>query len=162
VLDGNHRVAAARQLGQLEIEAEVTEFVPLGDAEAQRVFSRRRRFEAATGLTRLGAAHRPETYPRLAGMVRRFAVASGLSDARQAARRWYTQVYRPLVEEFRARDLPRRFPGAHVADIVAMVDVFRESVEAKERRALAWTEVVERFVDCRAKAASRSASPARP
>ncbi len=31
VLDGHHRVAAAKQLGQLEMEAHVTEYVPLGD-----------------------------------------------------------------------------------------------------------------------------------
>jgi nucleotide-binding universal stress UspA family protein len=150
VLDGNHRLAAAKQLGQLEIEAEVTEFVPLGDAEAQRIFAKRRRFEAATGLTRIAAAHRSETYPRLAGMVRRFAVASGLNDSRQAARRWYEQVYRPLEQGIRARGLPRRFPGAHVADVVAMVDAFREPVEAGSKRKLEWDELLDLFAECRA------------
>jgi nucleotide-binding universal stress UspA family protein len=153
VLDGNHRVAAARELGQVEIEAEVTEFVPLGDAEAQRISAKRRRFEAATGLTRLGSAHNPETYPRLAGMVRRFAVASGLSDARQAARRWYAQVYRPLVQAIRERDLLHRFPGAYAADLVAMVDAFREAVESKREQKLDWEESLDLFVACRAKAA---------
>jgi hypothetical protein len=153
VLDGNHRVAAARELGQIEIEAEVTEFVPLGDTEAQRISTRRRRFEAATGLTRLGSAHCPETYARLAGMVRRFAVASGLSDARQAARRWYGQVYRPLTEGIRDRDLLHRFPGAYVADVVAMVDSFREGVEAKRKQKLGWEEVLDLFLECRATAA---------
>src|SRR5262245_32387023 len=34
VVDGNHRVAAARELGQAEIDADVTEFVLLDDATA--------------------------------------------------------------------------------------------------------------------------------
>src|SRR5439155_4110468 len=55
VLDGNHRVAAARELGQMEIDAEVSEFVPLGDLEAQRSFAERRAFERTTGLTRVEA-----------------------------------------------------------------------------------------------------------
>jgi hypothetical protein len=162
VLDGNHRVAAAKELGQVEIEAEVTEFVPLDDAEAQRIFAKRRRFEAATGLTRIAAAHCPDTYPRLAGMVRRFALASGLADSQQAARRWYEQVYRPLARGVRARDLTRRFPGSQVADLVAMVDAFREPVERHEKKVLAWEELLDRFVECRATAVRRSASPGLP
>src|SRR5207245_10573111 len=68
VLDGNHRIAAARELGQEEIDAEVTEFVPLGDLEAQRAFAERRAFERATGLTRVEAAH-PDSYAHLQAIV---------------------------------------------------------------------------------------------
>src|SRR5205823_2151847 len=50
VLDGNHRVAAAQELGQTEVDADVTEFVALDDITAQRVFAERRAFERETGL----------------------------------------------------------------------------------------------------------------
>ena len=39
VLDGHHRVAAARLLDMIEIEAEVVEFVPIADPEAARTFA---------------------------------------------------------------------------------------------------------------------------
>ena len=32
VLDGNHRVAAAKQIGQTYIDAKITEFIPAGDS----------------------------------------------------------------------------------------------------------------------------------
>src|SRR5205814_6086544 len=78
VLDGNHRVAAAREIGQVEIDANVTEFVPLGDLEAQRAFAERRAFERATGLTRVEAAH-PPTYGRLQRIVDDYVAASDLT-----------------------------------------------------------------------------------
>jgi hypothetical protein len=37
VLDGNHRVAAARSVGQLEIDAVVTAFQPLGTGVSHAV-----------------------------------------------------------------------------------------------------------------------------
>lgn len=84
VLDGHHRVAAARALGVRDLEAEVTEFLSSSNAEQQRVFVERREFEHRTGLTRVGAT-RPGTYPRLIEMmVERAGVAhadSGLAAA---------------------------------------------------------------------------------
>src|SRR5438128_2492613 len=51
VLDGHHRVAAALLNGQVEIEANVVEYVPVADAQATERFAARRAFERATGLT---------------------------------------------------------------------------------------------------------------
>jgi hypothetical protein len=95
VLDGHHRVAAARHLGQVEIEAEVTAFVPLGDAQAQRVAVERWAFEQATGLVRIGAVV-PGHYPRMEERIRTYGLEQGLVDLHEAARRWEAAVYRPL------------------------------------------------------------------
>src|SRR5205085_7503151 len=51
VLDGHHRLAAALQNGQVEIDANVTEFVPAADEQAPELFATRRQFELDTGLT---------------------------------------------------------------------------------------------------------------
>ena len=61
VLDGHHRVAVAHMLDAADIDAEITEFVPIADPEAARTFAERRAFERSTGLTDVGAAH-PESY----------------------------------------------------------------------------------------------------
>ncbi|MGH2368335.1 MAG: ParB N-terminal domain-containing protein, partial [Chloroflexota bacterium] len=71
ILDGHHRVAAARTLGIRELEAEVTEFLSSSNAEQQRVFAERREFERITGLNRVGAT-RPGTYPRLLEMIKEY------------------------------------------------------------------------------------------
>ncbi len=65
ILDGHHRVAAAKQLGQLDIDAVVTEFVLLDDAQVQRTVLERRNFELVTLVSqRIGEAV-PEHYPRV-------------------------------------------------------------------------------------------------
>jgi nucleotide-binding universal stress UspA family protein len=142
VLDGNHRVAAARELGQMEIEAEVTEFVPLGDLEAQRAFAERRAFERATGLTRVEAAH-PDSYARLQTIVDDYGAEQGLSDRREAARRWYGDVWRPLARRIRQLGLTRRFPGDRSADILVRVAELRGA--ADDGRQPDWPAALEEF-----------------
>jgi nucleotide-binding universal stress UspA family protein len=130
VLDGHHRLAAALQNGQLEIDANVTEFIPAADEHAPELFAARRAFEQATGLREVGASH-PETYQTLQRMVERYATEQGLSDLRVAANRWYGNVFRPLWQAVRARQLPGAFPGDRTADVIARLAVWRD-VEAPE------------------------------
>lgn len=144
VLDGNHRVAAARELGQIEIDAEVAEFVPLGDLAAQRAFAERRAFERTTGLTRVEAAS-SGTYKQLDQLVQDVAASDGALDRREAARRWYTQVFRPLARRIRQLGLARRFPGERSADILARVAAFRAAESARVGREIGWPEALELF-----------------
>lgn len=141
VLDGNHRVAAARQLGQLEIEALVTEFVPLGDPEAQRVFSERRAFEQATGLTRIGAS-RSGQYPRFEEMIRAYAQERGIEDLREAASRWETEVYRPAARQIHALRLTQQFPGERTADVFIRVAAWRDEYAKQHGNLLDWDEAL--------------------
>jgi len=155
VLDGHHRVAAAHELGQLEIDAEVTEFVAVDDPEAQRSLAERRRFERETGVTAIASAHAPDTRARLRTMVGRLAAAAGVDDRRAAGERWDGEVYRPLVRLLHAHGLKRRFPGAHGADLVAMVGAFRERQRRCDDADPDWADAVARF-------ARRPAEAARP
>jgi nucleotide-binding universal stress UspA family protein len=117
VLDGHHRVAAGLENGQLEIEGNVTEFLPLGDAAAARTFAERRAFERGTGLTDIGA-RRPETYPEIAALIAAYQQEHAWPDYKQAAQRWYGEVYRPLWSRIRRLRLSGLFPGERTADIV--------------------------------------------
>jgi nucleotide-binding universal stress UspA family protein len=141
VLDGNHRVAAAKQLGQLEIDALVTEFVPVSDAHAQRVFSERRAFEQATGLTRIGAGV-PGAYPQLERMIRDFAEEREIDDLRDAARRWESEVYRPGARFIHAARLTRLFPGERTADVFVRVIAWRQANPKPNGELLDWDEAI--------------------
>lgn len=109
VEDGHHRVAAAKANGQTEIEADVTEFVPV-ESETSDLFAVRSAFEQATGLTELGAA-RAQSYPILLRTIEQFGRNERLPELRHAARRWEGQIYRPLWGTIRARHLSAAFPG---------------------------------------------------
>ncbi|HEV8634156.1 MAG TPA: universal stress protein [Chloroflexota bacterium] len=146
VLDGNHRVAAALQLGQLEIDAEVSEFIPLGDTQAQRVFAERRAFERSTGITRIEAAN-TDTYARLEELIAQHAAEHSLADRGDAARSWYQEVYRPVSRRIRQLGLARLFPGERSADIVLRIADFKREHEAQSGQPMTWPDAVERFAD---------------
>jgi hypothetical protein len=126
VLDGHHRVAVALERGQLEIDAHVVEYVPAADALAPERFAARRSFEHTTSLTEVGATH-PATYAILLEAIERFRQQQHLDDVQRAARRWFMEVYRPLWEAVRARQLTAAFPGDRSADLIARVAEWREA-----------------------------------
>lgn len=151
VLDGNHRVAAAKALDQPEIDAVVTEFVPLKDMHAQRVFAERRIFESVTGLTRVGA-QRQGTYPRLEALVRAFSAQGGTTDLKVAAQNWEAEIFRSASKAIRARRLTQRFPGERTADVFVRVADWRQ----QQATTLSWEEAVAAY------AASLAIQPTHP
>ncbi len=155
VLDGHHRVAIAKQQRQLWIDAVVTEYLPLTEPEAQRIFTERQRFERATGLTRIGLA-RPGNYARLEELIHEYAEArsrsepraAAFNDLRDAARRWYADVFRPLQLHVRSRRLTQHFPGERTADVVLrLADHRRLEAQRLSRKLedMTWPEVLASF-----------------
>jgi nucleotide-binding universal stress UspA family protein len=142
VLDGHHRVAVALAQGQVEIEANVVEYVPVADEQAPERFAARRAFERATGLTEIGAAH-PESYGILFDAIQRYRDEQHLDEMDIAARRWFTDVFRPLWQTIRARQMIAAFPGDRSADLIARLAVWRQA-EAPD---LDWLAALDRFVE---------------
>jgi ParB-like chromosome segregation protein Spo0J len=144
VLDGHHRVAVAKQVGQQWIDALVTEFLPITNPEAQRIFTERQRFERATGLNRIGAV-RPGNYARLEESIHELAEERNIADLREAARRWYADVFRPLQVKIRARRLGEHFPGERTADVLLRVADHRRVQSQRQGRQLDWDESLASF-----------------
>jgi nucleotide-binding universal stress UspA family protein len=153
VLDGHHRVAISLEHGQLEIEAHVVEYIPVTDEEAPERYAARREFERATGLTEVGASH-AESYAVLLQAVERFQREEGLDDRQRAARRWFADVFRPMWETIRGRELTAELPGDRPADLIARVVAWR-AAEAPE---LDWPAALERYIETQAELGSESSS----
>jgi nucleotide-binding universal stress UspA family protein len=151
VLDGHHRLAISLEHGQLEIEAHVVEYVSVTDEDAPERFAARREFERATGLTEVGASH-AESYPVLLQAIERFQHEQGLDDLQLAARRWFADIFRPLWETIRGRQLSAAFPGYRPADLIARLVAWREA-EAPD---LDWATALERYVETQAALGSDS------
>jgi len=124
VIDGNRRVAAALQQGLEYLDAHVTECIPLADRAALEGASSRRRFEQETGLKSVRLAYE-RGYTTLLEEV---AAYQGLGEAelaaRERARRWLSDFFRPACALLRSSALARRFPGAEPADLFVTVSRF--------------------------------------
>jgi nucleotide-binding universal stress UspA family protein len=142
VLDGHHRLAAAILNGQVEVDANVVEYVPVADEQATERFVARRAFERATSLTEVGAA-RPESYRILLDAIEHYQTEQGLHELTQAATRWFMEIFRPLWQTIRARELTAAFPGDRSADLIARLTVWR----AAEAPNLDWLDALDRFVE---------------
>ena len=144
VFDGHHRVAGARQLGQLWIDADVTEYVPTDDGGAQRLAAARRAFELNTDVTRVGASLW-ETYGRLRERIHEYASEHALPDLRTAASHWYAKEFRPAQLRLMADRLCEYFPGERTADIFVRVGDRRRAESEQRGQECSWTEALDRF-----------------
>jgi hypothetical protein len=80
-------------------------------------------------------------------MIEAFRQEHAIADYRDAAQRWYGQVYRPLWHRIRERRLTRYFPGDRSADVVARLDAWRaEQIEQGEPPP-SWEDAFDRFVE---------------
>jgi hypothetical protein len=138
-------LAAALQNGQVEIDANVTEFLPAADEQAPQLFAARRTFEQTTGLTEVGAA-RPETYVTLQHAIEEYRQEQGLSDLQLAANRWYATIFRPLWQTVRARQLSAAFPGDRTADYIARLVAWRQIAAPH----LTWEDALDAFAEAQA------------
>jgi nucleotide-binding universal stress UspA family protein len=142
ILDGHHRVAVALQNGQLHIDADVIEYVPVADERAPERFAARRVFERETGLKEVGAA-RSESYGILLAAIERYREEQGLSELSLSAMRWFGEVFRPLWQEIRARELIAGFPGDRSADLVARLAKWRDA----SAPGVDWREALDKFAE---------------
>lgn len=148
VKDGNHRISVARERGQLEIDAYVTEYevdVPLDASFSMRdllLMEEYSDFLDWTGLARL----RPQQRIVLSALggylvvlnhinTHRYYLAlerSGPVSADQAVLSWYDHVYQPVVEAIRKHNILRYFPGRTAADLYLWIMTHRHYLREQQ------------------------------
>ena len=141
VIDGHNRVAAAKELGQLWIDAYVTETLPKAEGKENLLYYERKHFEEQTGLTRIMLTELWR-YPRLLEVIQSYAQLASTQlqrevDLQEAARLWYRDVYRPMAARIRRSHLRRALKNHTVGDI--FFDILQYQVEASRERGRAIT-----------------------
>lgn len=137
VKDGHHRISVARQQGQLEIDAVVTELhvdVPLSPSLSMRDMLLKEEYSdflAWTGLAQLRPQQRiefsePGGYLELVRHINSHRYYLGLNrqhsiERDEAVCSWYDDVYLPVIEVLRERDALRHFPRRSEADLYRWV-----------------------------------------
>jgi len=127
VLDGNHRVSAAKEFGYQEIDASIIEFIPSKNTLENILYREKTDFVEKTGLSH--SIHLTEIgqYDRLIAQIaahREFLekATAGISFEK-AAEDWYGTVYRPLMSIIEKGNLMAFFPGRTPADLYAYISV---------------------------------------
>ncbi len=147
VIDGNHRVSIARQLGAKTITAHVIEIktripiTPEDDANELLCKARYADFLEETGLDKL----RPDAnlyltfcgkFRVLQNQIARYRqfveqrVSHPVTD-KEAVARWYDEVYRPVLRIIREQGIMRNFPRLTEADMYVLISERREELVEK-------------------------------
>ncbi len=126
VLDGNHRIAASKQLGHKQIEARILEFIPSKNTLENLLYREKIAFHDKAGfsnsieLTELGQYHLLERqiqqHRNYLEKLRQVPVSFP-----EAASDWYHSIYRPLRTIIAKGNLISRFTGRTVDDLYAYI-----------------------------------------
>ena len=126
VLDGNHRIAAAKELGHTEIEATIVEFLPSRNILENLLYRQRAAFSEKTGLPYNITLTEVGQYDYLLEQIARHHahLAKTRNDQvtyAEAAMDWYESIYQPLTAIIRKGDLLKFFPKRTLDDLYAYV-----------------------------------------
>ncbi len=121
IVDGNHRVSAAKQVGQTYIDAHVTEYLPAGDNQEHLLWRERSSFERKTGLS--GIEFRElGLYGNLLIQIEQFRQEESTEieqrvTLQEAAKHWYYEIYTPVVDQIHKEGLLNEFTNRTEADL---------------------------------------------
>ncbi|MBW1720944.1 MAG: Lrp/AsnC ligand binding domain-containing protein [Deltaproteobacteria bacterium] len=128
VLDGNHRVAAAKELGYSQIHAHIVEFIPSKDTLEGILYRERADFKAQTGLSDKIDLTEIGKYPYLLQQISRHRQhleqeSGGKTPVslETAAEDWYKTIYRPLTAIIQRGRLLESFPNRTLADLYTYI-----------------------------------------
>lgn len=126
VLDGNHRVAAAKKLHHDEILATIIEFIPSSETLDNVLYKEMIDFCDKTGLPRNIKLTEVGQYENLLEQIHEHHAylrnLGGLTFA-AAARDWYRTVYQPFCSIIRRGNIVETFANRTLADLYVYISV---------------------------------------
>ena len=149
VVDGNHRVSVAKEVGQTYIDAEVIEFFPPADSEPNLVWRERSFFERKTGLagielTELGS------YEKLLMQIEDFRKEESQAlghelTLEQASASWEQEIYKPVVALIRKQKLLEEFPNRTEADLFLYASYHKVAKSRLTKQQISYREALADF-----------------
>lgn len=138
VMDGNHRIAAAKEFGHDEILADIIEFIPSPTTLQNLVFRDRADFFDRTQLqvdiqlTEVGQyGHLLKQIEDHRAYLQQERSESPSFEA--AAQDWYKTIFRPLCTIIRRGRLLESLPGRSVADLYAYISIHQWETGRRRR-----------------------------
>jgi len=150
VLDGNHRVAVAKELGIQFMDAEVIEFFPTERRESRALQKKRTEFENLTGLKGIDAGE-PRHYDSFLNYIKDYTEMMQRSlnkevSLKEGALNWFLCVYTPAVQTIVEKGLEEVFPEKSLADIFAYILDYKWYKSQKEGHDIGFDRAIEGFI----------------
>jgi hypothetical protein len=125
-LDGNHRIAAANDLGYGEIQAQILEFLPSKGSKENLLYREKAQFEEHTQLPYSIELTDFGQYEHLIKQISRHRDYLEKNAAtpialQNAAKDWYETIYKPLIAIIKKGGLIGHFPGRTLADLYTFI-----------------------------------------
>jgi uncharacterized ParB-like nuclease family protein/DNA-binding Lrp family transcriptional regulator len=138
VLDGNHRISAAKEFGRLEIMAKIVEFIPSSNTLENIIYREKSEFMERTGLTEPDEISEVGQYVHLLDQVethRSFLAGDERPGAtlKEAAEDWRKSIYLPMLSIIKKSNLLNSFPGRTIDDLYAYIS-FHQWEKGRKRQ----------------------------
>ncbi|MCG8549099.1 MAG: Lrp/AsnC ligand binding domain-containing protein [Desulfobacterales bacterium] len=152
VLDGNHRVAAAKELGQTEIRAKVVELLSGIKTLENIIYVERKGFHERTGLKEDINLTEVGKYNFLEKQIKKhqssLADRSGDDcDLPKAARDWFNTIYKPLVAIIESGELLQYFPERTIGDLYTYITYHHWSQSPERRYGIGISQIIPKTMD---------------
>lgn len=126
VLDGNHRVAAAKELGRFDVQARVIELLSSQNTMENLLYLEKKKFYEKTGLPETIDLTEVGKYNFLEKQIEKHQnhlanISGKKNDFKKAAGDWYNTIYTPLTAIITNGKLIKYFPRRSVADLYTYI-----------------------------------------
>ncbi|MBU1234192.1 MAG: Lrp/AsnC ligand binding domain-containing protein [Proteobacteria bacterium] len=152
IVDGHHRVTAARNLKQSHIQANILELLPAKDTVENRLYLEKIDFRDKMGLTRALELTEPGQSEYLFQQVtvhQQYLAEERHQEVslQEAGADWYRTIYLPLKTLIKNSDLLRSFPERTVDDLYLYISTHQWQKEARRRYGIGVDKLIPRDME---------------
>ncbi len=152
VLDGNHRVAAAKELGWTEIQAKVVELLSGQNSMENLIYLEKKNFHEKTGLQEKINLTEVGKYKLLEAQIKNhqiyLASQSGRDcDFKRAAKDWFNTIYSPMITIVASGGLDKYFPDRTVSDLYTYISYHHWEGSANRRYGIGIDQVIPKSME---------------
>ena len=126
VLDGNHRVSAAKEFGHDTILADIVEFIPSKNTLENMLYRQRSLFLENTGLSQTIDLTELGQYDYLEEQIKKhqdylWRITGKKVSTKDSAQDWYKTIYSPLIAIIEKEQLIQHFQNRTLSDLYAYI-----------------------------------------
>lgn len=152
VLDGNHRISAAKELGHDEILAHIVEFIPSKNTLQNILHRERAEFADRTLLPAEINLTEVSQYAYLLDQISEHQEYLQREQSHtvsfvEAALDWYRTIFRPLYTIIKRGRLVDSFPDRTIADLYAYITLYQWKQGKKRRYGVGISQLIEQNME---------------